>query len=435
MGSRVALVGAGLLLLGGIVLALWPTAKHGGFSEVLSSRRADALGTKALFEVLERTGHRPVRRTEDLESIQVDGVLLLLNPEAPRPPLPGLPVPHTFSRHEVREVARWVENGGRLVVVSSRNTRLHREFGVRVIDEDRAEPHKKPGKRRRDPDWSELLKDFEELLRRPAPEEATRPGVARATGSSPLQSGARELRALRFHHFDLPASDRRTLFAHAKRAVALVVPRGRGLAVFVSTPYLASNVGLREADNLRFLHGMTTLLSGERGIHFDEYHHGQRRDRGFMALLGAHRLHFAVGQIGLAFLLWVWSAQRPRRQILARGPRARGAGEHLAAMANLYERGRLTSFAAAELWSATLGALASRLRLRGARTVRAMAEALAARGRADLARRLWTLERRRAAHGARIRERELLSFAQELARLRLAVELRTHPSSSEEIRR
>jgi hypothetical protein len=104
-------------------------------------------------------------------------------------------------------------------------------------------------------------------------------------------------------------------------------------------------------------------------------------------------------------------------------------------MATLYERGGLTSFAAAELWSATQGALASRLRLRGARTVRAVAEALTARGRGDLAKRLWSLERRRAGHAGKIRERELVSFAQELALLRLAVEARSHPPSPEEIRR
>jgi hypothetical protein len=404
MTARIGLVAATLLLAGALVFALSPTARRGGFTHVLSTRRADALGAKALYRVLELAGLAPVRWTEDLESLDVRGVLVILNPETPRPLLQGMPRLPTFGKFERREVLRWVEAGNRLVLVSSRTTGLHRDFGVRVLDEERP---RRTG-------------------RRHAIREArvsAGPGTAVSTGRSPLSGAARRLASPRLYHLDVSATDPRAVFGHADQAVVAAVPRGAGLAVFVSTPYLASNVGLREADNLRFFYDLVGTLSGEGRVLFDEYHHGERKRRGFVALASSYNLHFAAFQAVLAALLAAWAARRLPRRRRAEA-RSRGAEEHLAAMATLYERGGVGSYAVQQLWGAALGALAARLGLRGERAPAAVAAALRARGRADLAARLEALDRRRAALGDRVRERDLVAFARDLTRLRLDVEAR-----------
>jgi hypothetical protein len=430
--ARFGIAAAMMLLLGGLVFALWPTAKRGGFSEVLSTRRADALGAKAFYAVLQLAGLEPLRRGEDLESLDIRGVLFSLSPEAPKPPLPGLPRLPIYGRFERRELMRWVEAGGNLVVVSSRQTRLHADFGLDLTDEDRPRPLEKRRGRRALFDWAE------ELQRRLRPKEpeaqssSSGPQVAYASSAaSPLTGGAKELSAPRFYHFDLASSDPRTLFAHAGKAVAAAVAKGQGLAVFVSTPYLAGNVGLREGDNLRFLYGLAEILSGGGRIYFDEYHHGQRKERGFIALASAYNLHFAIAQMVLAAILAVWAARRLPRRRFASDRSERGVGEQLAAMATLYERGGLAPYAVSQLWSATLAALATRLRVRGPRSVRALRTALEARGRTDLAERLQALDAQHAAFGPKIRERELIAIARSLAQLRLDLEARAVSAKQE----
>jgi hypothetical protein len=391
VSARVGLALAAALLAGVVTLALWPTAKRGAFSGVLSTRRADALGARAFYRVLELAGHEPLRRSEDLEALSLRGVLFSLAPEAPEPPLQGLPRPPVFGKFERREILRWVEAGGRLVLVSSRTTGVHRDFGVRVLE----------GKGR------------------------VRPGVARAVGASPLLGGARELASPLMHHLDLGASDPRTLFAHERRAVVAVVPRGEGLAVFLALPYVAGNAGLRERDNLRFLYSLATLLAGDGRVHFDEYHHGHRRSRGFVALASGFGLQFALAQLALAGLFALWAARHPPRGRAPARDAGRGAEEHIAAVAALYERGGLAAHAAETLWSATRAAVAARLGLRGPRALRALGPALEARGRRDLAVRLRSLERRAGDLGAKVRPRDLVAFARDLADLRRAVAART----------
>jgi hypothetical protein len=421
MSARAGFLAAAVLLAGASLFALWPTAKRGEFTLVLSTRRADALGAKAFYAVLEAVGLEPVRRTHDLESIEGRGVLFSLSPEAPRSPLPGLTVP-VFGKHERREVLRWVGAGGHLVLVSSRNTGLHRDLGIRVKDEDRPPPAARAKRR----GLGGLEAAVEALMRAKREKAPAQPGsrTAIAAGPSPLTGGARQLSAPRFYHFDVRGDDPRSLFQHDGQAVAVALGRGEGLAVLVSTPYLASNVGLREADNLRFFHALAVLLGGGGRIVFDEYHHGQRRERGLAALAASYDLHFALGQLVLAVLLAAWAARRLPRGRARAVDDARGAGEHVAAMATLYARGRFAPFAATQLWNATLAAIASRLRLSGVRTARQVAEALRARGRADLAERLHALDRQHEGFGPKIKDRDLTRFAAALSRLRIDLDAR-----------
>jgi len=414
----VLVVLAALLLVGSLALALWPTAKRGVFSEVLSTFRADSLGGKALFATLERAGFAPRRHTEDLTALPAAGVVFVLNPEAPRPALEGLPRGPTFSRAERDAVRAFVEGGGRVVVVANRTTALHRDFEVQVVD-----PPPDAAARARSKKGGHAAS-----ARGEKPRTGTH-GAATLDATTGHAGAAKRLAARRVHHLDVKASDTRARFVHDGSAVVASIARGRGEAVFVSAPSLAGNALLGSEDNLVFWAELATPRADARGaeLRFDEYHHGHKTPRGLVALAAATELHFVLWQLALAGVVLLWAGMRrlpPRatsdgalRDDAGRG----GAEESLAAMASLYERGRLGRHAAQRISAWLEQELAERFHLRAARG-RELAAALARRGRPELAAQLELLLAQRDALRERPRPRELLAFARAASALRRALQ-------------
>ena len=427
--SVALVVAAVVLLVGALGLALWPTAKRGAFSEILSTHRADSLGAKALFEVLARAGRTPKRHTEDLGALPAGGVLFLLNPEAPRPLLPSLPRGPTFSPSERRAARRFVEAGGRFVVVSNRTTALHRDFELRVVDEPVDEQSRAGARKARTKtEAGELLGSLGlRTSAAPAPARAAPSGPGAIPRAQHARGLARQLFARRIHHFDVPAHDARTTFFHDGRAVVVTLRRGRGEAVFVASPSLAGNALLAQADNLAFWSDLAAppTDSPSNNVRFDEYHHGHRTPRGLVALAVATDLHYVLWQLAVVAGLLVWSGLRRlsggRASRPSGDPKKPGATEGLLAMASLYERGRLGRHAADRIFEAIEHALAVRLQLRGERPDD-LAAVLRRRGRPELADVFSALAVRRAALAERPRARELLAFARAAAALRRAVD-------------
>jgi len=97
---------------------------------------------------------------------------------------------------------------------------------------------------------------------------------------------------------------------------AVLAPFGKGKLIFIAAPALASNQHLLAKDNAVFWLRLLQVLAKEhREILFDEYLHGFE-EKITLAKLGAgHNLHYAIGQLILAAVLWFFSLKhfgRPR---------------------------------------------------------------------------------------------------------------------------
>lgn len=365
----------------GVVLLL-PSAERADFTRVLSTRRTDALGAKALYEVLARTGSDVARAQSVLAQPQPGGTLLLLEPDEPRAPLAGLKPPPVFTPEEVRGLRAFVEAGGRIVLASRSPTPLHREFGL--------SPRARDAKRKPREDVT--------LVATPSAASVTRATHLLAHAGRPLE---------------LSPSDPRALFVHEDGVAVARVTQGRGDVIFIGAPSLASNAYLAAADNLEWM----LDLAGRGPIRFDESKHGEVRSDGLAGLVRRFDAGFATFQLALAALLLLWSDAR-RRRAAVKAPATLGAREQVEAIASLYERGRVGADAAETLTLGLLRAGVSRFGAREVRDLAGLATHLSTAGHDVLAGRTRAVERLGAALGERPKAKALLAFARACAQLR-----------------
>jgi Domain of unknown function (DUF4350) len=130
-------------------------------------------------------------------------------------------------------------------------------------------------------------------------------------------------------------------------------PRGAGRIVILSDPFIVANNGLSRADNLQLA---LNVVAGSGGlIAFDEYHQGHGIARNEMlAYFEGTPVLAAVGQATLIVLLVLWTRGRrfARPLPLARVDR-RSSLEFVASMAELQQRARAFDLAIENIYTRT----------------------------------------------------------------------------------
>jgi len=121
--------------------------------------------------------------------------------------------------------------------------------------------------------------------------------------------------------------------------VIISFEKGKGRVILSSTPYLFSNLGLKD-DTAAALALNILALGGQKGrVWFDEWHHGYQSEsivgpsQWLRYTPGGHAILFIVGVIFLALLLQGRAFGRPVP--LANEIKRRGPLEHVTAIANL----------------------------------------------------------------------------------------------------
>ena len=412
MGDGARIVLLALLLAGVVALLFEGSARRGEAADPWSSYRADKVGTRALFLLLGELGHEVERRHRDLAVLEAGPALLVSvapGESAPRDDaersglggfLRGLRSGREpFSEHERERLQAWVAEGGRLLLLASRESQLAEDLGLPIVrpeaepsEED--EPEEEPPRRGRGPTSLEVI------------------------AGAGLAGGAERLLA-RVPAFVEPGEEAEVLVTAAGRPVVAATAFGEGLAVIGSVPDQASNGMLRRADNALLLAALVDGLAQGGRVELDEAHHGLAAGRGITAYLKERGLVPALGQLVLVVVFVLW---RLRRRSPSQEPEEEAeAGDPpdlVLALAEAYRKGHHRGHAATRLLGDLAVDLALRYRLGPSRDPDEVATALQARGRPDLAEALRGLVGRRAGlDPAVMREAALLSFARAVARV------------------
>jgi hypothetical protein len=387
------IIGIGLVLLALIVLnaASYVEIERAPDSEYNPDRstyNAGATGTRALFDFLGETGRAVTRWREAPAALLKRGsaqpsTFVVLEPKL------------SFEPEEVESLLKWVERGGRLVIIDRRpNPRLLPPSGNwRIATELKQYPS--AGAHPENPEemtagvsparpvqptaltseveavissrYAALIRislPDEERAERAAraregtkqesgkgggigpgpPEEGSTPGAAPPPPMPTAQSPARV-------PFESPAPV--VHLADPRGALLADYPHGAGRIIILSDPFIVANTGLARADNLQL--AVNVIAGGGGLIAFDEYHQGHAVTRNeLLAYFEGTPILAALGQATLVVLLVLWTRGRrfARPLPLARVDR-RSSLEFVASMAELQQRARAFDLAIENIYTRT----------------------------------------------------------------------------------
>ncbi len=308
---------------GGIVV-LGAAAQRGTSFEAYSTFRAESDGAMALHDCLADLGFECRRETEELLTLPDDGSLLVLlhpfkEPEvAPVATAAKSPfvAPGAFSTRELNAVLSWVKRGGRLLVLECYENPLYAELGLSVK--------------------GEALLQEEPVA------------TARPVALSPITAKGGRLALASRATLGAEGGSWTPLFADEEgRPVLLACDWEKGRVYAGADPTIATNAGVGRASHVEVLHAIAADGRG-RLVRFDELRHGFRSERNVMGFARRYGLHVVLVQAGLAFVLAVWAAARPKRRVRGAGLDARiESREFVSAMANIYARASVDQHAVA----------------------------------------------------------------------------------------
>lgn len=356
-----------------------------------STYNAGATGTRALYDFLRETGRDVTRWREPPAA--------LLKSDQPKPSTFVVLEPKlSFETDEVESLMRWVEGGGRLVIIDRRpNPRLLPDSGDwRIATELRQYPS--PDAHPDNPEEmtagvsparptqptaltfnvvTVMPSRFAGLINIWLPDEKKSEQIARAGESGKRESGEDEDTGVGVGASEddsvtadtpppppAPAGNRPPaplLQSHApvvhladyRGALLADYPRGLGRIMILSDPFIVANTGLSRADNLQL--ALNVVAGGGGLIAFDEYHQGHAITRNEMiAYFEGTPVLAAVGQGLLILLLVLWTKGRrfARPLPLAHVDR-RSSLEFVASMAELQQRARAFDLAVENIYTRT----------------------------------------------------------------------------------
>ena len=411
-----------------------------------SSYNAGATGTRALYDFLNESGYKVMRWRETPERLLGESgknvrTFVIVG-------MPRIPV----DREEATSLLRWVERGGRLVIID-RNPEDHllplagewkvtaelEGFPGLTIDPARPEQMTEGVKPLHPVQTTLLTRDVESVMpsrfvsaiklfpvSKEAQKKSNQGGVGFSGDAPPSPTGPGRGGTIAITTSPSKASPAPVVHLSAASGdVLLDYPHGRGRIVLLSDPFIIANKGIGLKDNLRL--ALNLLATADGLTAFDEYHQGRGiTHNAFASYFSGTPVLAICGQIVLLLLLILWTrGRRFARPLPLPQVDRRSSLEFVASMAELQQRARAFDLAIENIYSRTRRALA---RYAGAdyNTPRAeIAARVAARSTLD-AHQVETLMRQseEAINGGAISERQSIQLVKRMREVENTLGLR-----------
>ena len=352
--------------------ASYVRVEHVADSETTPDRstfNSGATGTQALYDFLHESGRQVVRWREG------SSALLTFNGPKPDTFVVIGPVQVGYSRRETKELLRWVESGGRLIVIDRHpDPRLLKAKDWTITSQVVSYP------------WNELdPNDFERMTTGMTPVKPAQPTAMARNVESVMPSrfmGAMTISPLGQHPTATPTPDyeddgsedyeesptpetgstheriaEKTSQApvvhlrHERGALLLDYPYGAGRVVVLSDPYIVANNGIGRADNL--LLALNVVAAGGGLIAFDEFHQGRATTHNALFQYFSGTPVMAIcAQLALIGVAIVWSqGRRFARPLPLPHVDRRSNLEFVASMAELQQRAKAHDLALENIYA------------------------------------------------------------------------------------
>jgi Domain of unknown function (DUF4350) len=371
-----------------------------------STYNGGATGARALFDFLGETGHKVIRWR--------DVPAALLNKSGEARPATFVVIGETldpFAEGETRDLLRWVESGGRLVMIDRRpDARLLPPSGnwqvstelllYPALDARSDNPEEmtagvepasatQPTVLTRDV-ASVLPSRFAAVIRVKPIADSQKKAAAQGAGETTDESDEENIDMPQEQERAVPASVSGSSPAPVvhladKRGALLVdYTHGAGRIIVLSDPFIVANSGIRRADNLRLAIN-TVAGTGGGLIAFDEYH--QRRglaQNQLIAYFAGTPALAMIAQMTLIVLVVLWTrGRRFARPLPVPRVDRRSKLEFVASMAELQQRARAYDLAIENIYARTRRVLARYAGLESAAPSSEIAARVAARSKID----------------------------------------------------
>ena len=333
-----------------------------------STFNSGATGTQALYDFLHESGRQVVRWRESSSS--------LLTFSGPKPNTFVFigPAQVAYSKRETQELLRWVETGGRLVIIDRYpDPRLLKAKDWTITSEVVSYP------------WNELdPNNFEQMTTgmtavKPAQPTAMAWNVesvmpSRFMGAMTISPATQHPTATPTPNYEDDDSEdyaqppvesgntyNRNLdkasqapvvhLRHERGALLVDYPYGAGRVVVLSDPYIVANNGIGRADNL--LLALNVVAAGGGLIAFDEFHQGRAATHNALFQYFSGTPVMAIcAQLALIGLAIVWSqGRRFARPLPLPFVDRRSKLEFVASMAELQQRARAHDLALENIYA------------------------------------------------------------------------------------
>src|ERR1051325_11149923 len=336
-----------------------------------STFNSGATGTQAFFDFLHESGQQVVRWRES------SSALLTMNGSKPATFVIIGPLQVGYSRRETQELLRWVDSGGRLVIID-------RYIDPRLVVPSRdwtisSQALSYP--------WSELdPNDFEQMTTGMSPVKPAQPTAMARNVESVMPSrfmGAMTIFPVTGKPTATPTPDYQdddsedyeqppptsgsgatsdqkldkaspAPVVHLRQehgALLLDYPYGAGRVVVLSDPYIVANNGIGRADNL--LLALNVVAAGQGLIAFDEFHQGRAATHNALFQYFSGTPVMAIcAQLALIDIAIVWSrGRRFARPLPLPQVDRRSKLEFVASMAELQQRAKAHDLALENIYA------------------------------------------------------------------------------------
>ena len=329
-----------------------------------STYHSGPTGVRALYDLLNESGYKVVRWKETPQKLLTDSGTLVKTFVV----VGQVQVP--FSDAQTTALTKWVEQGGRYVVIDRH---------------PQAEPNKTPtswniqSKELALPTFDVNPADAKQMTDEVVALQPVQPTVLTQNIQSVLPSRFASRMTIepppkvRLQNDDATEYDedaaspaQSTSYSHApvvhiadhKGALLIDYSYGLGKVVILSDPYMVSNGGIKLNDNLQLA---LNLITAEDGlIAFDEYHQGKGvTQNSLAAYFSGTPVLLIAAQIGLLVLLVLWTkGRRFGRPLPLPQVDRRSSLEFVASMAELQQRARAFDLAIENIYTRTRRVLA-----------------------------------------------------------------------------
>ena len=419
-----------------------------------STLNAGATGTRALYDFLHESGFQVARWRESTES------LLSFNGPKPATVVVVGRTQTPFSDTDSKELLRWVEDGGRLVIID-RNPEIDllpssgdwiisangTTFPWSDVDPTNVDQMTNGVKPATPSQPTSLVRDVTTILPSrfagtinitPNQKEASKKDkekpAAGTTEEQPDPDSAPDSSPAAIESESSPADAEATKsppapvvnFTRENGALLVEYPHGNGRIVLLSDPFIVANNGINRADNLQLA---VNVVTGPGGVvAFDEFHQGRSAAHNALIQYFEGTPVLAIcGQFALIGLMVIWSrGSRFARPLPLPTVDRRSSLEFVESMAELQQRARAHDLALENIYGRVRRVLVRHAGMNNNSPRAEIAARVAARSGLN-AQKLETLMRNceDAINGAPTNAKETLRMVRRLRQIESALGLRT----------